>query len=107
MCDYCKNYCQICFEDVFSVLCEICDTSICRDCIIPTNIYNDKIAKYVFGNSDSDSEDKPCKKYRKPIWPDIGYICNDCYKLKRAENMVRIMNGLFRHFIQKNQLHKP
>ena len=69
-------------------------------------MYNDKIANYVLGDSDSDSEseDKPCKKYRKTAYPDVGYICNGCYKLKRAENMVRIMNGLFRHFImQKNQ----
>jgi cell division protein YceG involved in septum cleavage len=85
-------------------------------------MYNDKISKFIvefkqhvkkykpgnsYSSSELDSDLDSCKKYRKTAWPDEGYICSDCYKLKRAENMVHIMNGLFRHFMMQHyQLNK-
>jgi len=95
MCEFCNDICKKCFESDTVIGCNECDIVICYNCIIPTNIYNDKIAEYVF-NGDDDISDNTIdtKKYRKVAWPDEGYICNSCYKLKRSVNMMRIMNGL-------------
>lgn len=93
-CEYCYDLCKKCFENDIVIACNECGIAICYNCIIPTNIYNDKIAEYVFNDGIDDVNTYDTKKYRKVAWPDVGYICNSCYKLKRSVNIIRIMNGL-------------
>ena len=93
MCDFCHGNCRSCNKNDSTINCWTCCNTFCDKCRLPTNIYIDQIAKNVLGESE-DEMDTNDEKYRQIAWPDVGYICNTCYTLKRAENMMRIMNGL-------------
>lgn len=103
MCDHCHPICKKCFEFKRIISCVRCGVSVCKDCINRFPSYFFEIAELLFFNRDNQANQENQENEPRRSEEVGGYFCESCYNYKRAQNMVRIMNGLTLFFLSKQK----